>query len=288
MGEEEGKGKEGEKGKEEGKGKEGEKESFAQVKQKLDAAEAKLKESEKKVQIFDNINSRFKTDDKFRTVFNATWKGEDDVVKKMYGMTDAAAVKPQKEEEEPDEIVKLSEENKKLHEKLSKTEEKIDKLSNVMGYKEVQEERGKINVAYKNTFDGIAEKSGYTPGSREHGVLYKLVVEASKAIAEKYQLIDENGFADPLLKFTPELIKEATEMGIAEMKDIGYDVQERKRQELVSEKKNLQKKETDEESQFFDPEKLKTSSGRAKALKDAFYNRMRNKHGVEPEDLKIV
>lgn len=292
----EGKGAEGAGKGEEGKDKGEEKK--VDWKARAESAEKKLKDVEKPLRSYEQINARFKSDEKFQQTFNAAWKGDEDAIKKMYGMTDAAAAEGKGgkgkadfggDDGEDDPITALQNENKALKDHLAKNEDKINKLTSAVGFDKFSAHRSEINVAYKNEFESFARQQGYAPGEKETNVLFKITLEEAKKLATKYNLVDEEGNVDPLINFSPEMIREATENAIKEMRDIGYDVQERSRQTAMDREQKKVKSEEEELNKVLgDPKELKDTSSRAKALERGLAHLMRTKYGVDIKNMKFV
>lgn len=220
----------------------------------------KIAELERKSKIFDALDAKYKSDPKYKEVFDKAWKG------------DYSALK-EEEEEEKEPIEQLRDENKKIKEELTnlKSSYQIDRITG---------DRRNINARYEEDFKKLALEVGYEPGSAAFDILYSDTVREGYALARKFGLTTDSGDADPLKSYSEKFMKEAFKVAFDKQKRAGFDEAWKRKKEIEKEKK----KETyvDEVEEFFKPEKLKTPADRAKALELAFRKKFKG------QNLKLV
>lgn len=235
---------------------------------------AALKEKANK---YDQIQTKYQQDAKFRDVLNKAWSGD-------YGAEAQREVeKAVKSNAEGDLTAK---ELNELKTRLADYESKLGVLANNFIGDKVSGERKQINYQYEETFAELAEAEGFKYGSPEYNVLFKNAVAEGNKLAQKYNLVDKNGIADPLLKYNKNLIQEAFKNAIDEFKSMGYDVKERQRQLSEQRRKEQFQRKEDEFKKILDSnkEKLRTTHGRGKFLEDFFRKRL-NEEGASLNDL---
>jgi hypothetical protein len=222
---------------------------------------------------YDRLNGRYNKDPKFKEVFDKAWKGD-------FNFDTVHNEKKREESEEADPVAKLQQE-------LKETREKLEKIDNVMAIDRVSGARSSINAKYDDHFEGLAKTEGYKPGTEAYELLYNNAVRYGLQLANKYGLVNDSGVPDPLLKFNPDLIKEAFDVAHDKFKKAGYDVRDHERKKYLEQKKNSHKKEEDKYAKYFDPKNLKTVSDRARAIETVLKLKMKEA-GVDPDDFKMV
>jgi hypothetical protein len=225
------------------------------------AKELENQKTQKAVEVYENLNERYKADAAFRAEFDKIWAG----------VKEDAGTAEDNDDLEP--IEQLRKELKAANDKIEKTTSEIENLRNVYGYDKVSDRRQGINIRYENDFRSMANGVGYDPNSDAYNSLYSDVLREGRSLARKFGLVSENGEVDPLKDYNPEFLKEAFKIAYERHERAGFsDAWKRKKQAESVKRNEVQ----DELSQYFDPKKMKTPEGRAAALERAFKHKFGN------------
>lgn len=218
--------------------------------------------AKKAIQVYENLNKRYKEDPAFRQEFDKIWAG----VKQEEGSTEDS-------DEDLEPIEQLQKELAAAKETIAKTNEQIEELRNIYGYDKLSGRREGINRRYENDFRKMASEVGYDPGSDAYETLYADVLREGRTLAKKFGLVSDDGSVDPLKEYSPEFLKEAFANSFERHKRAGFaDAWERKKMNERAKRNEVH----DELSQYFDPKKIKTPEGRAAALERAFKHKFGN------------
>lgn len=242
-------------------------------------------EVEKNLQVFQNIDNRYRSDPKFKEIFDTAWKGEYDKLTSAQKREIKQEIKKASDDDDP--ITNLQSKIEELKSKNDELEKNFTGLKNLYGWDKVSGNRQSINVQYEENFAKFAEENGFEYGSPAYRALFKNAIHEGRNLSRKYGLVDENGEADPLLKFSPELLKESFDNALKEFKDMGFDIAAVRRQEAAKQMESKRQKEANKFTPFLDKDKLKTPEGRAKQLEAMFNYRMREL-GINRDQFKIV
>lgn len=233
----------------------------------------------KKVENYDNINSRYKNDPHFQKIFDYAFQGKYDSIKISEATNRLDALDAKNESQSNPDV--------ELRSTIRTLQNKLEQLENTQAFKDVSGVKNENAKSYYDAFASIAENNGYivdTPGFKR---LFSLATDHGKKLARKYGLLNDAGQPDPTLDFNKNLIKEAFDLADKDLKEIGYDPEKVRQDTLLKMKKQREEQREKPIKDLFNPENLKTPKGRAAALKKAFYHNMREKHGVDMNDYKL-
>lgn len=246
-------------------------EEYNKVRGEADAAKQGLQSLEGVKKKWDSVTQRYNSDPDFKKQFDAAWDKRSAEAKEEDG-----------KEQSPDKVMdaKLRE----LGSKLEEQNKKVDQLNNVLNYNSVVGARTGISQSYREEFDRLATDAGFTMDSPAYNAIFKSATQEGYRLAAKYQLVNEHGAPDPLLKFTPKLTEESFNIALDEFNQMGYDVKEQQRKETLKSQQLSAKKEEDWMKPYLDPKKLKTQSERASAAESAFEEFLR-RGGVTRQEI---
>lgn len=246
-------------------------------------AEQRLSEQEQKaLNVFNNIDSRYRTDAKFKEIMDKAWAGKyEEFVKKEEAIKTKESV-----EDDDDPEIKIKRRFDDIEKRNEKLNEELGQVRNAYAWDKVSGVRQNINEKYEQEFCNLAEASGYKFGTSAYDNLFDSAIRESNVLAKKYGLVGEDGQADPLIKFTPELVKEAFDRAFDKHKKMGFDIQEYRKKEMMAKREEKLKREDQKWEAFLDKKKLATPQGRAQQMQSMFNARLREL-GVDPKALKF-
>lgn len=231
-------------------------------------------EIQKKVSNYDQLNHRYLNDPHFQKIMDLAIQGKYDkvqVLDKLEAKNEASS------NPDPD-----------LREEIRALRAELGEVRGAQAYKDVSDYRNRQGESYYGAFEQIAEEHNYLPNTPGFKTLFEKAEKHGKLLAKKYGLVNDAGQPDPNLNFNKNLIKEAFDLADREMREIGFDpVKTRQEVQL----KIRQQKEAQREKQLndiFHPDNLKTTKGRADALRTGLRHVMLEKHGVDINDFKLA
>ena len=233
----------------------------------------------KKIENYDNINSRYKNDPHFQKIFDYAFQGKYDSIQVKEANTRLDKLEDRNESSSSPDL--------EIRNAIRDIRGELSELRNSQAFKDVSGVKNENAKNYYDAFAAIAEENGYivnTPGFKR---LFSLATDHGKKLARKYGLLNDAGQPDPTLDFNQNLIKDAFDLADKDLKEIGYDPEKVRQDTLLKMKKQREEQREKPIKDIFNPENLKTSKGRAAALKKAFYHTMREKHGVDMNDYKL-
>ncbi len=222
--------------------------------EKIAKLQSELAEAQKVVQVYNQLNARYRSDEKYREGFDRIWKGED------------ATVQAQSDEE-VDPLEAFKTENQKRVEKLEKD---LYELRNMYGSEKIGGARERINLGYDQRVRVLAEKMGYDYGTEAYEILHSNVKDEAAKLAAKFGLVDDSGRPDPLREYNDEFITQAFKNAYDKHKKVGFDDAWKRRKDALKQEEDSkkQKLERAEYDKFLTPEYIK-KVGRGKALEHA-------------------
>ncbi len=232
-----------------------------------------------KVQYFDQLDARYKSDQKFNQYMNVLLKGDYDKLHEVIKNEETAKASSRKSSEltEQDEL----DIDDKVAQRLADLNRKVDEVRNVQAFKDVTGYKTGNGMQYLQAFDTLADEAGYAEDTAAYHMVYQLAEKAGKDYAKKIGLVDQFGNPDPQVQFNPQLIKKAFEIAHNQMRQIGYDAVEDKRKAMNAAREERRKKQDARLMEIIKPEKLKTIQDRSAAMERGLKYIMKSKYGVQ-------
>lgn len=230
----------------------------------------------KKVQYFDDLDSRYRSDGQFKKFMDPLLKGDYAKLREMIQADEVAKEVSGKKNIE-DEDLDLDE---RVAKRIAELDKKVDEVRNMQAFKDVTNYKTNVGMQYLKEFDTLADEAGYAADTPAYNMVYQLAEKAGKDYARRIGLVDNSGNPDPQLQFNPQLIKKAFEIAHNQMKQIGYDAVEDKRKKILAEREERAKKQDARLMEIINPKKLKTFQDRTSAMERGFKYLMQSKHGI--------
>lgn len=246
-------------------------EEYNRVKSEADEAKRTLSSMEDVKKRWGSMTQRYNSDPEFKKQFDAAWDKRSEAAKEADG-----------KQATPEQVAEAK--LKEINAKIEEQGKKVEQLNNVLNFNAVVGNRTAVSQNYRDEFDKLAEAAGFQYDSPAYNALFKSSTQEGYRLAAKYQLVNEQGVADPLLKFTPKLVEESFNIALDEFKKMGYDVQEQQRKEALKSQQLSAKQEEDWMKPYLDPKKLRTQHDRANALNDVFEEYLR-RGGVTRQEI---
>lgn len=206
-------------------------------------------EDRKKIEEYNVLDARFRTDKKFADTITAALKGEYDSIP---ALIDAKKKLDSKEDKTADEKGELAELNKAI----GSIATRLESVQNGIADRDIRFARSNIDGQYQEEFARLARGKGYIPNTPAFDNLFDSVVEESRKIAGKYGLMTKDGFVDPLLKFSKDMIGESFKKAVSKHVEMGYDPEEQRRRLKVREREQKEVEEKERFQKFFSKETL--------------------------------
>lgn len=223
-------------------------------------------ENERKLKLFDKLDSRYKNDPTMRKVVDHVLSGKEGAIDALFSAVEA------KQEEKKQEIKTAEAAGDtslvtELQKQVKELGQQLNGLKDFAVTNDKIQARSGVNHAYQAEFERMARAAGFTRDYKGWDELFDFTTKEANRIADSFGLYVEdahgNKVPDLLLGFKQDLLQKAFEVGKGRLENLGFDIAETKRREMIRRNNDVAEAQRAEVLKNFKPNMSKAERGAA-------------------------